>query len=67
VIELVRRILSVMDCNLEPVIRGEAICEIRDQYLSAERARALGWHPLFELDEGLRQTVDWYRSFMADH
>ncbi|MGA9995460.1 MAG: GDP-mannose 4,6-dehydratase [Pyrinomonadaceae bacterium] len=66
VLELVERILKLMDSELEPDVRNEATHEIRHQYLSAAKARqALSWHPLFTLDEGLRRTIDWYRDFLA--
>ena len=64
--ELVERILKLMDSNLEPEVRNEAVNEIRQQYLSAEKARTvLGWRPLFSLDEGLRATIAWYREFLG--
>ena len=66
VLALVERILKHMDSNLEPDIRNEATNEIRHQYLKAARAReVLGWHPLFSLDEGLQQTIAWYRDFLG--
>jgi CDP-glucose 4,6-dehydratase len=66
VLELVGRILNSMNSDLEPDVRGEALNEIRHQYLSAEKARRqLGWSPLFTLDEGLRTTIDWYRKFLG--
>ena len=64
VIDLVRRILGRMGSTLEPEIRGEAVNEIRRQYLSAERARRLlQWAPQFTLDEGLARTIAWYSDF----
>jgi CDP-glucose 4,6-dehydratase len=64
VLALVRRMLALIGCDLEPDIRNEATHEIREQRLSAARAREeLGWRPLFSLDEGLRRTIDWYRDF----
>ena len=39
VLELVERILTLMDSNLEPKIRNEATNEIRRQYLSAAKAK----------------------------
>jgi CDP-glucose 4,6-dehydratase len=66
VLEIVGRILSLMDSDLEPDIRNEATNEIRLQYLSASKARKmLGWQPLFTLDAGLRRTLDWYKSFLG--
>ena len=66
VIELVRRILALMDSELDPDIRAEATNEIPHQYLSAEKARrVLGWRPRFTLEDGLRRTIDWYADFLG--
>jgi len=66
VLELVNRVLAVMDSDLKPDVRNEASNEIKHQYLSAEKARsALGWSPLFDLDEGLKRTIDWYKEFLV--
>ena len=66
VLSLVERILRLMGSELRPVIQNKAANEIREQYLSAGKARqTLGWRPLFALDEGLRRTVDWYRMFLG--
>ena len=67
VLELVDRILGVMDRrDLEPVILNEASHEIREQYLDCAKARRLlGWKPRYGLDESLRETVDWYRDWLA--
>jgi CDP-glucose 4,6-dehydratase len=65
VLDLVQQILRLMGSDLLPDVRNEASNEIRHQYLSAKKARAvLGWQPLFPLDEGLSRTVRWYRSFL---
>ena len=64
--EIVEKILALMNSDLKPEVRNEATNEIRHQYLSAARARReLEWQPLFTLDEGLRRTIDWYRSFLG--
>jgi CDP-glucose 4,6-dehydratase len=66
VVELVRKLLTLMKSGLEPDVRNEASHEIRHQYLSAAKARRrLGWAPLFTLDEGLTRTIQWYRQFLA--
>jgi CDP-glucose 4,6-dehydratase len=66
VLDLVRRILRLMQSDLEPDIRNEASNEIVHQYLSSALARRLlGWTPRFGLDEGLRRTIQWYREFLA--
>ncbi len=67
VLELVERLLALMNSDLKPDVRNEAANEIQHQYLSAEKARRmLGWQPLFTLDEGLRRTIDWYKNFLGN-
>ena len=66
VLDLTRLILKLMESDLEPEIRNEATNEIRCQYLSAAKAREkLGWRPLFQLEEGLRKTIDWYQALLG--
>jgi CDP-glucose 4,6-dehydratase len=66
VLELVARILALMNSELAPEVRNEAVNEIRHQYLSAAKARQLlGWQPLFTLDEGLARTISWYKDFFG--
>jgi CDP-glucose 4,6-dehydratase len=68
VLELTNRILKAMDSDLQPVIKNEAVNEIKHQYLSAEKARTrLGWTPLFDLDTGLERTISWYKDFFSDN
>jgi CDP-glucose 4,6-dehydratase len=66
VLEIVQQILKLMKSDLQPEILNQATNEIRHQYLSAAKAREqLGWQPLFTLDEGLQQTIGWYRDFLG--
>lgn len=66
VMELVERLLQLMNSSVKPDIRNEATNEIRHQYLDAARAReVLQWKPLFTLDEGLQRTIDWYKAFFG--
>jgi CDP-glucose 4,6-dehydratase len=61
VLEMVRMILRQMHSGLEPDVRNEASNEIREQLLSAERARTeLAWRAEFTLEEGMRRTIEWY-------
>lgn len=66
VTELVKKILALMGSSLEPKVRNEASNEIREQYLSAAKARqVLRWTPAFSLDEGLTRAIGWYRNFFS--
>jgi CDP-glucose 4,6-dehydratase len=52
--------------KLKPIIQNAATGEIRDQYLSAAKAkRLLGWRAAYTLQKGLAETVDWYRRFLG--
>jgi len=67
VLEIVRRLLALMGSDLEPVIRNEVTNEIREQFLSAAKARRLlNWTPLYTLDDGLRRTIAWYEGFLQE-
>ncbi len=67
VLELVRIIQRLMDCeHLEPRILNCVEGEISSQHLSAAKARSiLGWQLQFDLEQGLRETLEWYRVFLA--
>jgi len=67
VLDIVEEIRKMMGReHLEPVILDEARAEIRDQYLSFQKARdLLGWKPQYTLAEGLCKTIDWYTRFFG--
>jgi CDP-glucose 4,6-dehydratase len=62
VIDLVHRILSLMKrTDLVPEVLDQAKAEIPDQFLDCAKAHGLlGWTPRYTLDQGLRETIDWY-------
>lgn len=65
VLDMVAAVQRAMGCaHLEPDVRNDARGEIPNQYLTAAKARSvLGWEPSFTLDQGLAETVEWYREF----
>jgi CDP-glucose 4,6-dehydratase len=67
VIEITRLLLKLMDRpDLEPVILDQVTAEIKDQYLDASKARRmLTWTPRFTLEQGLAETIRWYRAFLG--
>jgi CDP-glucose 4,6-dehydratase len=68
VLEIVNRILSIMGSSLKPDVRNEANYEIRNQYLNASKAKELlNWKPVFDIDSGLRKTVQWYKDFFINN
>ena len=66
VLEMANRILGLMHSPLELRVLNEACNEIKNQFLSAEKARRmLLWEPSFHIDDALRETIDWYTAFLA--
>ncbi len=67
VLEMVKAIAKVMGGQLpEPRVLNTAKNEIKEQRLSTEKAkRVLGWRPRIPLDDGLRSTIEWYRSYLG--
>jgi CDP-glucose 4,6-dehydratase len=60
----VDKILAAMGSTLEPDIRNEARAEIKNQFLSAKKAREmLGWKPVYTVDDALARTIGWYRDY----
>jgi CDP-glucose 4,6-dehydratase len=65
-IALTERIGKLMGQKPKPVIENTARNEIPHQRLSSAKARhALNWKPNYSLDEGLRETINWYRAFLG--
>lgn len=70
VLELVQAILQVSGrTELEPLILNEARHEIPEQWLDCTRAHErLGWQPRYSLEQGLKETIAWYKAWLGpDH
>ena len=67
VLEIVNLIRSAMGReDLVPQICDDVVGEIRDQYLSAAKARSqLGWDPKYKLENGLDETLMWYKDYFC--
>jgi CDP-glucose 4,6-dehydratase len=67
VLEMVQAIVAVSDRpDLEPVVLNDAPNEIPAQYMDSSKAhRLLDWSPHHSLEEGLRETFEWYREFLG--
>ncbi len=67
VLEVVDAIQRLMGASrLKPVILDAARGEIRSQFLDSTKAAArLGWSASYPLEEGLAETIEWYRAYLA--
>lgn len=60
--ELCKRLAELLDFDLEPQYAPPREGELDHIALNVDKAeRVLGWKPVTPLDQGLTQTVDWYR------
>jgi CDP-glucose 4,6-dehydratase len=65
VLDIVGRILGLMGSTSEPTVLGLELTEIREQRVSTAKARrVLGWQPRVRLEAGLREAIDWYRTYL---
>jgi CDP-glucose 4,6-dehydratase len=63
--DVVQLICRLAGSGVEPEIRGAGVPhgEIDRQYVDAAKLRELtGWQPRVGLEQGLRMTIEWYRS-----
>lgn len=69
VLDIVNIVLKLMGrTDLEPVIQNNASSEIREQYLDSAKARErLRWAPTYGMENGLRETIAWYRAEHEAH
>jgi CDP-glucose 4,6-dehydratase len=68
VLEVVADIQRLMTrTDLTPDIRNTATAEIREQWLAFDTAtRVLGWTPGYSMEQGLVETIEWYRDWFRE-
>lgn len=67
VLELVNAVIKISGKKVKPEILNTAKSEIRKQYLSNDKARAiLGWRPRYSLESALKETYRWYEKFFEE-
>ena len=67
VMDMTRAVLRLMGrAEMEPNILNTAKGEIKDQSLDSGKARRLlGWSPAYNLEQGLTETIAWYRDYLG--
>jgi nucleoside-diphosphate-sugar epimerase len=64
--ELFEAIREIVGADVKPVYAGNRDGDVRDSQADISRARkVLGYEPIVPFEEGLRLTIDWYRSQSA--
>ena len=63
ILELARTLGEIIGVSARPVHVEARPGDVRDSLADISKAKAiLGYEPIVELEEGLRRTVDWYRT-----
>ena len=66
VLQIVNLIYELMDKEPDYKILNQAQYEIKKQYLSSKKAkRLLVWKPKYVLEDALKETIDWYRTYLG--
>ncbi|MEK6949731.1 MAG: GDP-mannose 4,6-dehydratase [Nanoarchaeota archaeon] len=66
VLGLYKKIIMLMGKNVEPEILGQAKGEIDKQYLDSTKAKkVLGWKTKYTLEQGLKETIAWYKKHFS--
>jgi len=61
--ELVAILNEILGTNIEPVYEPPRTGDVRHSMASIEKAeKMLGYRPLVTFEEGLRRTVEWFKS-----
>ncbi len=66
VLDIVKAIAKAMGSAITPDVRNTVTNEIVNQTLDSAKARKmLDWHCAWTLDQGLKETVAWYRAHLT--
>ncbi|MCB4790448.1 MAG: NAD-dependent epimerase/dehydratase family protein [Elusimicrobia bacterium] len=61
--ELFKSMADILDYKLKPMHKPKRTGELLKSFLNADKAKkVLGWEPIYDFKEGLRQTIDYFRS-----
>lgn len=64
VLGLVKIITGLMKAKIETKILNISSGEIKHQYLSSQKSKTvLNWQAEFSIEQGLVETIDWYKNF----
>jgi CDP-glucose 4,6-dehydratase len=65
VLEIVKNIYRLTSQRPHFEVLNRASCEIKNQFLCSKKARKiLGWKPETTLEQGLKETITWYRKHL---
>jgi len=63
IFDTVNIIIEEMGVDIEPVILEKDFIEIKEQYLDQTKLAGLGWHCNFDIRQGIKAAVPWYKEY----
>jgi nucleoside-diphosphate-sugar epimerase len=64
--DLFREIRQIVGATVEPTYGDARPGDVRDSQAAIEKASALlGYQPIVSFEEGLRRTIEWYRTSLT--
>lgn len=68
VLDVFKRIVNITGKNTTINILGKAKNEIDRQYLCIDKVKKLlNWKPKYSLNDGLKETIDWYQEYFKNN
>lgn len=64
VLELIKKVEYILECNIPYKILNTAENEIPYQHLDDKKIRKLGWRSAYSLEKTIKQIVLWYRGVL---
>ncbi len=62
--EVVRMLNKILDKNIKPVFKDGRIGDVKHSLADISKAREkIGYEPKYKFEEGLKKTVEWFKSF----
>jgi UDP-glucose 4-epimerase len=62
VYNLAESIIRMLCGNLRPILKEQAGPGVRGSLACTSKAKTIGYEPMYTLDEGLKETIRWYKN-----
>lgn len=63
ILDVITMIRDKINPNIPIELADKDFNEIKEQYLNADKIKALGWESGVDLSEGLNRTIAWWKSY----
>jgi len=64
ILDVINLVRDKIDPSIQVVLQDRDFYEIKEQYLCADKIKALGWEPTVGLEEGIERSIVWYRNYL---